>query len=52
MDGIQAVKVLLAFLENMDCSTIMESIMGKLLGELHLATNNKKTPKDYIYFIL
>jgi hypothetical protein len=47
-DGILAMKVILALLENMNCQNNMEWIMGKLLGELHLANGAKHPPKEYI----
>lgn len=51
-DGILAMKIILAFLENMNCQNNMDWIMGKLLGELHLANGAKNPRKEYIVFIL
>lgn len=51
LDGVHAMKILQALLENMDCSAFLDQIVGKLLAEVHVATGKtglKRAPSNYI----
>ena len=52
IDGMHAMKIFLALLENLDCTNYLPDIVGILLAELHMAANNKKTPKEYTMSII